>query len=101
MPKYSVHRDRHTGTKVKGTLDASSAVRGAQRSARARPVVVEVKERKNFTQIEITTKKLKPADLMVFSRQFAAFLRAGIPILDALDMLMEDASNKVNFIRSW
>ena len=31
---------------------------------------------------------------MHFSRQLAAFLRAGIPILDALEMLSEDASNK-------
>ena len=45
-------------------------------------------------QIEITPKKLKPQDLMVFSRQMAAFLRAGIPILDALEMLSDDASNK-------
>jgi type IV pilus assembly protein PilC len=57
--------------------------------------VVEVKERKPFTEIEITPKKIKPADLMNFSRQMAAFLRAGIPILDALEALTEDASNKV------
>ncbi len=31
---------------------------------------------------------------MVFSRQMGAFLRAGIPILDALEMLSDDASNK-------
>ena len=55
---------------------------------------MQLKERKGLTQIEVTPKKLKPADLMLFSRQMASFLRAGIPILDALEMLTEDASNK-------
>jgi type IV pilus assembly protein PilC len=55
---------------------------------------VRVKERKSFSQIEITPKKIKPQELMVFSRQMGAFLRAGIPILDALEMLSVDASNK-------
>ena len=55
---------------------------------------MQVKERKSLSQIEITPKKLKPADLMVFSRQMASFLRAGIPILDLLEMLTDDASNK-------
>ena len=31
---------------------------------------------------------------MHFSRQMAAFVRAGIPILDALEVLEDDASNK-------
>jgi type IV pilus assembly protein PilC len=38
-------------------------------------------------------KKVKGKDLMTFSRQLAAFIRAGIPILDALDMLIDDSSN--------
>jgi type IV pilus assembly protein PilC len=38
-------------------------------------------------------KKVKPKDLMHLSRQLAAFLRAGIPILDALEMLAIDCEN--------
>ena len=38
-------------------------------------------------------KKIKPKELMHFSRQMAAFLRAGIPILDALSMLSLDCEN--------
>ncbi|MCU1676619.1 MAG: pilC [Frankiales bacterium] len=39
------------------------------------------------------TKKVKPKELMHFSRQMAAFLRAGIPILDSLEMLALDCEN--------
>ena len=94
MPKFSYVATDPSGATVKGVLDAPSAVR-AQNDLLGRSLAgVRVRERKSVGQIEITPKKLKPADLMVFSRQMAAFLRAGIPILDSLEMLTSDASNK-------
>jgi type IV pilus assembly protein PilC len=93
MPKYAYVATNPSGDKVKGTVDAASAVRARNDLLGRNLSVVEVKERKAFTQIEITPKKVKPQDLMMFSRQMGAFLRAGIPILDALDMLTEDATN--------
>ena len=93
MPKYAYVATNPSGTTVKGTVDAASAVRARNDLAGRNLSVVEVKERKSLTQIEITPKKVKPQDLMMFSRQMGAFLRAGIPILDALEMLTEDASN--------
>src|SRR4051812_8074015 len=38
-------------------------------------------------------KKVKAKELMQFSRQLAAFVRAGIPILDGLSLLAEDTNN--------
>src|SRR3954452_19217529 len=94
MPKFSYVAVDPSGAQVKGVLEAPSAVR-AQSDLMGRNFAgVRVKERKSFSQIEITPKKLKPQDLMVFSRQMASFLKAGIPILDSLDMLTDDASNK-------
>src|SRR5919108_347324 len=95
MPKYKYVATDSSGATVTGVVDAASAVRARNNLLGQDLVVHDVKERKSFTQIEITTKKIKPADLMVFSRQMASFLRAGIPILDALEMLTEDASNKI------
>jgi type IV pilus assembly protein PilC len=93
MPKYAYVATNPSGATVKGTVDAASAVRARNDLAGRNLSVVEVKERKSITQIEITPKKVKPQDLMMFSRQMGAFLRAGIPILDALEMLTEDATN--------
>jgi type IV pilus assembly protein PilC len=95
MPKYKYVATDPSGASVSGVVAAPSAVRARNDLLGQNLVAVDVKERKSFTQIEITTKKIKPADLMVFSRQMASFLRAGIPILDALEMLTEDASNKI------
>jgi type IV pilus assembly protein PilC len=94
MPKFSYVATDPSGSSVKGVLDAPSAVR-AQNDLLGRNLAgVRVRERKSISQIELTPKKLKPADLMVFSRQMAAFLRAGIPILESLEMLTTDSSNK-------
>ena len=41
-------------------------------------------------QIQIT-RNVKTEELMNFSRQCASFLRAGIPVLDALSVIAEDA----------
>ena len=95
MPTFKYVAVDPSGAKVRGTLDAASAVR-ARSDLMVRDLHdVDVKERKRWTQIELTRKKIKPNDVMNFSRQLAAFLRAGIPILDALDSLQEDASNPV------
>ena len=42
---------------------------------------------------EIIPARVKGTDLMHLSRQLAAFLRAGIPILDGLELLAREASN--------
>src|SRR3954454_15999099 len=94
MPKFSYIATDVSGSTVKGVLDAPSAVR-AQNDLLGRSFSgIRVRERRRVTEIEITPKRLKPADLMIFSRQMAAFLRAGIPILESLEMLTSDSSNK-------
>src|SRR4051794_31162656 len=56
------------------------------------------KPKKGLLQFEITRKKVPRKDLMHFSRQLAVFIKAGIPILDALEAIQEEMGNK--FFRS-
>lgn len=51
-------------------------------------------KRKSILQFEVTAKKVPRKELMHFSRQLAVFIRAGIPILDALTTIHEEVSNK-------
>jgi type IV pilus assembly protein PilC len=51
--------------------------------------------KKSLWQFEITKKRVPRADLMNFSRQLAAFIRAGIPILEAIDTFAQETGNKV------
>ena len=88
MPRYKYTAVDPSGATVNGVLEGTSAVAVRNDLLSQQFRVLKISERKRFTQIEITTEKIKPADLMNFSRQMAAFLRAGIPILDALDALI-------------
>lgn len=55
--------------------------------------VTKISRRRGFTEIEITRRKVPRADIMHFSRQVAAFVRAGIPLVEALETVRESASN--------
>ncbi|MCU1586654.1 MAG: pilus assembly protein PilC [Frankiales bacterium] len=50
--------------------------------------------RKSILQLELTKKKIPRKDLMHFSRQLAVFIKAGIPIMDALEAIQEEMGNK-------
>ena len=52
------------------------------------------RKRKSILQFEITPKKIKPELVMNFARQSSSFVRAGIPILDAIEVIRGDATNK-------
>ncbi len=95
MPNYSYTAVDLAGKKTRGKMVASSAVRVRNDLLGRQLQVVDLKERKSLGKIEITRKKVKPADLMNFSRQLGAFIRSGIPILDALNALMEEVSSPV------
>ena len=55
-------------------------------------------KKKSILQFELTARKVPRKDLMHFSRQLAVFIKAGIPILDALEAIHEEMGNK--FFRS-
>lgn len=50
--------------------------------------------KKSIWQFELTAKKVPRKDLMHFSRQLAVFIKAGIPILDSLEAILEEMGNK-------
>ena len=52
-------------------------------------------KKKSILQLELTKKKIPRKDLMHFSRQLAVFIKAGIPIIDALAAIQEEMGNKL------
>src|SRR4051794_6476105 len=49
---------------------------------------------KRFWQFELTKQRVKRKELMHFSQQLAVFVKAGIPILEALSGISEEMGNK-------
>ena len=56
---------------------------------------LEVKPKKSILAFEITQKKVPRKDLTNFTRQLAVFMRAGVPIMEALEVITEETQNKM------
>lgn len=95
MPSFKYVAVDGDGNKTSGVLDGSSAVAVRNELVGRQLEPRSVKEQKSLLQFEITRKKIKPEDVMNFSRQLSAFLHAGIPILDSLGSLAEDCDNAI------
>jgi len=89
------------GKKVSGTETATSS--GAAHVALLERGLqpLEVATRTSLLKFEITKKKVPRPDVMNFTRQLAVFMKAGIPIMEALEVIVEETQNKLlrNIIR--
>jgi type IV pilus assembly protein PilC len=95
MGKYRFKAITPDGATVTGIEDALTASM-ARRALVGRDLApVEVVEKKSLLQFEITREKVPRKELMHFSRQMAVFMKAGIPVLEALEVMNEESGNKV------
>jgi type IV pilus assembly protein PilC len=56
---------------------------------------LEVHETKNILQFEVTKKKVPRKEVMHFSRQMGVFMKAGIPIMEALEVIETETTEKL------
>ena len=94
MTKFKYDATTTSGKRARGVTEATSV-----RSAMAVLVdegldVRQIKEKQSVLKFEVTRKKLKQAELMHFSRQLAALVRAGIPLVEALQIIEEETEDK-------
>lgn len=84
-----------SGVEVSGVLKHDTMV-GARTVLTDRNLeIVDLKERRSILQLQIGKQKLPRDEVMNFTRQLGAFMRAGVPILDGLEVIAEEASNPV------
>ena len=95
MEKFRYTALNEDGLRVKGTEPALT--RGTAHIALLDRGYssVELIDKKNVLQFEITKKSVKRKDLMHFSRQLGVFVKAGIPIMEALEVIGEETSDKL------
>jgi type IV pilus assembly protein PilC len=95
MPKFKFTATTPDGATVRGLENALTAGM-ARRSLLAKDLSpVDVREKKGLLSLEITKKKVKRRDLMHFSRQMAVFMRAGIPVLESMEVMTDEVGDKV------
>src|SRR6185503_16496178 len=95
MAKFKYTALRADGSTETGTAEAMSVGLVHTKLLERDLDPVEITEKKSIWEFEITRKKVPKRELMHFSRQMSAFIRAGIPILEALEVIAEETDNKV------
>jgi type II secretory pathway component PulF len=95
LGKYRFAALDEAGKKVSGTEMAYStgAAHVALLARGLQPLEVTAKQ--SILKFEITKKKVPRQDILNFTRQLAVFMRAGIPIMEALEVIVEETQGKL------
>jgi type IV pilus assembly protein PilC len=100
MPVFRWEGVSLRGEAVSGEMEAPSrdAVMARLRSQRVQGLPGKIREQGKGLAREISlpgfSDKVTERDLVIFTRQLAAMLNAGLPIVDSLDALADESSNK-------
>jgi type IV pilus assembly protein PilC len=95
MTAYRYSALDEAGKKVSGTEAAAST--GAAHLALIERGLqpLEVSAKSSILKFEITKKMVPRQDVMNFTRQLAVFMKAGIPIMEALEVIVEETQSKL------
>jgi type IV pilus assembly protein PilC len=91
MPKFAYVATAPDGATVAGVHKADTLADARLALLERRLWVTELTPHRSLLQLEITPHRIKRVELMHLSRQLAAFIRAGIPILDAIGTLAAES----------
>jgi type IV pilus assembly protein PilC len=90
MPKYRYDALTLEGETTDGVIEAESLTRARNMLLGQDLQLTKLEEKKSLGDFEITARRIKGPELMLFSRQLGAFVRSGIPVLSALESLLEE-----------
>jgi type IV pilus assembly protein PilC len=93
MPKFQYAGLTADGGNAKGVVVADHPNDARLMLADRGLYGLTLKPRQSLLKMEITKKKVSRTEIMNFSRQLAAFVRAGIPIIDAVDVLRAEVKS--------
>jgi type IV pilus assembly protein PilC len=94
MAKFKYLATTETGTRARGVATATSLKTAMAGLVEQGFIVSQLKPKRSVLKFEITKEKLPQGELMHFSRQLSAFVRAGIPLIEALEVIEEEADDK-------
>jgi len=97
MPAFKWEGKDRNGQVKKGTITATDEAAATLRLKQQQITPTLVKKSAGAIEIRIpgTQPKLKPKTLIVFTRQFATMIDAGLPLVQGLDILASQSDDKV------
>ncbi|MBO4441249.1 type II secretion system F family protein [bacterium] len=96
MPFFKYAGVNKRGETVKGSVDAEDE-KGARQALSAQGIRVDTIS-KDWTKIELGGGGMKPKELVIFTRQFATMINAGLSIIQGLEILA--AQSETPYFRS-
>jgi type IV pilus assembly protein PilC len=95
MPVYEyTARNAATGQIQKGQLDVASQAEVSQYLRKNRLMLVSVREAPKQIKISFGGQRIKTRDIVIFTRQFATMINAGLPLVQSLTILAQQTENK-------
>ncbi len=96
MPIYVWQGQDRKGAIQKGETSApdEAAVQAQLRRMHIKPTKIKKKPKDLFENVSFLQPKVQSADVVVFSRQFATMIGAGLPLIQCLDILQSQQENK-------
>lgn len=89
---YRWHGKDRLGKKQSGEIQAASTVL-ARAKLRQKGIIVKRIKRKSTLLMRLNKKPIKTNDVSLFTRQLAAMLKAGVPVVKAFDIISEGLEN--------
>lgn len=83
------------GVIVKGKVRAYTAEQATRLVTNPGDRVVKLKRSKDLITLGTGYRKVKPDELVMFSQQLAAFMRAGVPLIDALGAIGSESASRL------
>lgn len=94
MNSYQYVAKDKLGQAVSGIIQAATEAEAAENLHKRELIIVSVEIAKSFSAKKVNSKKVKLDDLVIFSRQLATMIDAGIPLVNALNILGEQIENE-------
>jgi type IV pilus assembly protein PilC len=93
MPRFSYAAIDVSGSSIEGMTKAATIGAAREHLIEQNLYPVKIEEKRSAFNIELTKEKVKKKELMHFTRQLAVFVKAGIPITDALQIIGDETSD--------
>ncbi len=87
-----------SGKTIAGQIEAATQEAACERLEARNEIVLSIRPvarslRESFVQFQSARAKVKPEELVLFSRQFATMFRVGVPLLRSLDILRDQTEH--------
>ena len=93
MPRFAYAAIDATGSSVEGFTKADTVGEARTHLIDQNLYPVKIEEKRGALQFELTKPKVKKKELMHFTRQLAVFVKAGIPLTEAMETIGDEATD--------